>query len=305
MRWFRVVRRLLLVLALLLLLLAPGDREAVAPQATPELDVVVAVDRTTSMSALDDPTGSRITAVRRDLVELGDQLGPSRFTVVTFGEAASVRLPATSDRASYRGEVESLQVERADDGAGSSVGRAVPLLEDLFARAERTGPERLPVLVFVSDGENTSPDEQESFRGLADQTLAAVVLGYGTAEGAPMPLDRVELDETPPPAATPGAVVTVPETGEVALSRLDEGNLRLIADELDATYHPPGQDRSMAAVAAELAERAYADLEPGRPERELRWLWALLVIALALPELRTGWRLWLHGRPGRREAAHA
>jgi Ca-activated chloride channel family protein len=296
MRRVRLVRRVLLAVALLLLVLAPGDREAVAPQATPELDVVVAVDRTTSMSALDDPSGSRITAVRRDLVELGDQLGPAQLSLVTFGETATQRMPLTSDRTIYRGEAGSIQVERADDGAGSSVGLAVPLLEDLFDRAADAGGDRLPVLVFVSDGENTSPEEQASFRELAGQTVAAVVLGYGTAEGGPMPLVRVELDEVPPPAADPGPTVTVQETGEVAISRLDEANLRLIADELDATYLPPSETRSMAEVAADLAEQAYADLEPGRPQRELRWLWALLVILLALPELRTGWRLWLGGR---------
>jgi Ca-activated chloride channel family protein len=176
------------------------------------------------------------------------------------------------------------------------VGRAVPLLVDLFERASRADTERLPVLVFLSDGENTSPEEQASFRALAGQTVAAVVLGYGTAEGGVMPLERVGLDEDPPPASDPGPVVTDSATGAVAVSRLDGANLQLIADELDATYLAPGEDRSMAAVAAELAERAYADLEPGRPQRELRWLWALLGIALALPELRTGWRLWLQAR---------
>lgn len=296
MRRLRVVRRLALLLALVAMVLAPGDREAVAPQATPELDVVVAVDRTTSMSALDDPSGSRITAVRRDLVELADQLGPAQLSLVTFGESATRRVPLTSDRAVYQGEAASIQVERADDGAGSSVGRAVPLLEEILDQAAEVSGERLPVLVLVSDGEHTSPDAQESFRDLAGRTVAGVVLGYGTAEGGVMPLRRVGLDEASPPASDPGPVVTVPETGEAAVSRLDDANLRLIADELDATYLPPSGTRTMAEVAAGLAERAYADLEPGRPQRELRWLWALLALLLVLPELRTGWRLWLQGR---------
>jgi Ca-activated chloride channel family protein len=296
MRALRVARRAALLLALAAMVLGVGDQDAVAPQATPELDVVVAVDRTTSMSALDDPSGSRISAVRRDLVELGDQIGPARFSVVTFGDSATLRLPPTSDRDVYRSEVASIQVERADGGKGSSLGLAAPLLEELFARSEKASIRRLPVLVFVSDGENTTPEEQASFRGLAGQTVAAAVLGYGTAEGGPMPLHRVGLDEVPPPAADPGPVVTVPETGEVAMSRLDGPNLELIAGELDAAYHPPSGAPSMAEVAAELAERAYADLEPGRPQRELRWLWALLVILLVLPELRTGWRLWLQAR---------
>lgn len=292
----RVVRRAALAPAVLAMVLGPGDQEAVAPEVAPELDVVVAVDRTTSMSALDDPSGSRITAVRRDLVELGDQMGPARFSLVTFGTSATVRLPFTSDRAIFREEAASIQVERADDGSGSSVGRAVPLLEELFVRTSGSSTERLPVLVLVSDGENTSPEEQASFRTLAGRTVAAVVLGYGTPDGGPMPLERVDLEERPPPLADPGPVVTDRDTGEAAVSRLDPANLTRIAEELDATYLPPEEGRSMAQVAADLAERAYADLEPGRPQRELRWVWALLTLLLVLPELRTGWRAWLGAR---------
>ena len=56
----------------------------------------------------------------------------------------------------------------------------------------------------------------------------------------------------------------------------------------------------MAAVAADLQREAYADLPPVRAARQLGWLWGLLLLLLALPELRTGWRQWLEAR---REAA--
>ena len=172
----------------------------------------------------------------------------------------------------------------------------MPLLEDLYDRAALAAGERLPVLVFVSDGEDTSPDEQASFQGLDERTVAAVVLGYGTDSGGEMPLRRVGLDEVPPSPANPGPTVTDARTGEPAVSRLDGANLALIAEELDGTYLPADAARDMGAVAAQLAEEAYADLEPGRPQRELRWLWALLVLLLVLPELRNGWRSWLDAR---------
>ena len=65
------VGRVALLAAAAALFLGLGNRPAPKPQATPQLDVLVAVDRTASMSALDDPTGSRIIAARRDLTELG------------------------------------------------------------------------------------------------------------------------------------------------------------------------------------------------------------------------------------------
>ena len=290
------LRRLALVLVLVAMLVGFGNREAPAAQRVPELDVLVAVDRTTSMSALDDPSGSRITAVRRDLTELGDQLDTVRFALISFGAKAEVELPFTSDRVAFADEVRSLQVEPADTGVGTSVGRPVRLIESELDRAAAADPTRIPVLVLVSDGENTAPTEQESFAGIADRVRAAVVLGYGSAEGGVMPLDRVAVDQQPPAAAQAAPLVTVRETGRPALSRLDEDNLRAIADQIGAAFVHRDGTQDVAAVGDALERAAYAELEPGRPERELRWLWAVLLLALVLPELRTGWRGFLAAR---------
>ena len=272
-----------------------GNREAPGVQALPELDVLVALDRTTSMSALDDPRGSRITGARRDLVALGEHLHRARFSLVTFGRAARIRLPATSDREAYADAVRSVQVEHPTAGTGTSVGRPVPLLADRVDRASE-GLQRIPVVVFVSDGENTSQERQSSFAELGRSVRAGVVLGYGSEKGGVMPLDRVDVGETPPPPDQVANVVTVGDTGEPARSRLDAANLQQIAKELGGTYVHSDGDADMARLAAGLEAAAYADLEPSVPEREIRWLWALLLLLLALPELRTGWRRYLEAR---------
>ena len=290
------LRRLALVLVLIAMLVGFGNREAPAAQRVPELDVLVAVDRTTSMSALDDPSGSRITAVRRDLTELGDQLDTVRFALISFGAKAEVELPFTSDRVAYADEVRSLQVEPPDTGVGTSVGRPVRLIERELDRAAAADPTRIPVLVLVSDGENTAPTAQRSFAGVGDRVRAALVLGYGSAEGGVMPLVRVAVDQQPPAAAQAAPLVTVRETGEPALSRFDEDNLRTIADEVDAELVHSDGTLDVTALADALEQAAYADLEPGRPERELRWVWAVLLLALVLPELRLGWRGYLAAR---------
>lgn len=291
-----VVRRVALVAVLVALLLGLGNRETPAPQRTPELDVLVAVDATTSMSALDDPSGSRITAARRDLVELVRNLDQVRLSVLTFGRSRAVRLPWTPDRDAFDEAVAAIQVERPDAGSGSSVGRAVRALKDELDRAEETPGERIPVVVLVTDGENTVPGRQRSFVSVGDRIEAGVVLGYGTDEGGLMPLERVAVDEQPPSPAEVGAVVTDTNTGGPALSRRDPGNLLDIADQLGAAYVEADGTQDMARVAAALEDAAYAGLDPGEPERELRWLWALLLLVLVLPELRLGWRRYLEAR---------
>ncbi len=295
-RALTVVRRVALVAALLALLLGLGNREQAAPQQLPELDVVVAFDATTSMSALDDPSGSRITAARRDLVELVRNLDQVRLALVTFGVTRALQLPATPDRTAFDETVAAIQVERPDAGNGSSVGRAVPALRDELDRAAETPGERIPVVVLVTDGENTVPGKQRSFAPLGKRVEAGVVLGYGTAAGGLMPLERVPVDEQPPTPAEVGAVVTDTTTGQPARSRLDSDNLLSIADQIGAAYVEADGTQDMARVAAALEDAAYADLEPGEPERELRWVWALLLLLLVLPELRLGWRRYLEAR---------
>ena len=95
----------------------------------------------------------------------------ANFSVVTFGQSTTIELPFTPDRVAYADEVRDVQVEQADGGAGSSLGRPVPSLEQALDRRARaddgldgTGADRIPVLVLVSDGENTSPEPQAVVR---------------------------------------------------------------------------------------------------------------------------------------------
>ncbi len=292
-----LVGRVALLAVAAAMVLGLGNRPAPKPQPTPQLDVLVAVDRTASMSALDDPTGSRIIAARRDLIELADHLDTAQFAVVTFGTSATVQLPFTSDREAFEDEVSSLQVEKPQAGSGSSIGLAAPKLARQLDRAKAAHPDHVPVVVFLSDGESTSRGAQDSFAPVGERILSGVVLGYGTAKGGVMPLERVPVDEPAPSRQEIGyAVITDPATGAPARSRLDEANLDTVAYQLGATYFRAGGSQDMAAVAAQLEAAAVATLDPGEPQRELRWVWALALLLLLLPELRRGWRMYWQAR---------
>lgn len=295
------VGRVALLAAGAAMVLGLGNRPAPKAQPTPQLDVLVAVDRTTSMSALDDPTGSRMTAARRDLIELGDHLDAAQFSVVTFGTSATLQLPFTSDRVAFDDEVSALQVEKPAAGAGSSIGLAARMLASVLDRAKAVRPDHVPVVVFLSDGESTAEGAQDSFAPVGQRIRTGVVLGYGTEKGGVMPLERVPVDQPVPSREDTDAVITDPVTGAPVRSRLDNDNLDKVAYQLGATYVPgDGTPHDMAAVATQLEAVALATLEPGEPERELRWFWGLVLLLLLLPELRRGWRMyWQARRAGR------
>lgn len=290
------LRRLALLGVLAALLLGVGDVAAPAETGTPPLEVVVAVDRTTSMAADDDPAGSRLRAARADVAALAGALPAARFSLVAFGARAEVELPLTTDREALGAELDALRPEAPTTGAGSALARPVPLLAGILGGADDrapagpTTPAPQQLLVVLTDGEDTAPGPAGSWGALAGPTDAALVLGYGTPTGGRMPL---------PDGSGP---VTDPATGAPAVSRRDDTALARIADEVGGDYLPrtgevtPAGDAALEAAAERLRGDAYAELAPAVPGRQVGWVWGALLLLLALPELRLGWRRWLEAR---------
>jgi Ca-activated chloride channel family protein len=293
--WLGAIRRLAVLGVLGALVLGVGDRDAPEAPPLPELEVLVVVDRTTSMSALDDPAGSRITAVRRDLTALGEELESARFTLVTVGASAQVVLPATADRVAYADAVGALQVEAPDAGSGSAAARFVPVVARLLDRFDPASG-RLPVLVYAGDGEDTTDGDVSSLLELRGRFAAATVLGYGTTSGGVMPLARVAVDAEPPHPTDAGDLVPDVATGLPAISRAHPNTLTGIAEQVSGRYLRCDGTQDMGDVAARLQRAAYSDLGPVGAARQLGWFWGLLLLLLALPDLRTGWRQWLEAR---------
>lgn len=286
-----VGRRVALVVVLVCLLLGVGNRQGSTERA-PRLDVIFVVDRTTSMSALDDPSGSRITALRNDLIRLSRYLDAARFGIVTFGKGVDVDLPLTSDRSELEESVRDLQVEAPREGTGSSVGRPVAEIGRQLALSTEKD-DRLTVVILATDGESTKSGPRTSYAGVGEKASAAVVIGYGTASGGVMPIRQVPPDQLPPPEEDADPLIPDPRTGKPAKSKLDEGTLEQIADELGGTYVHSGEGSDMRQVADAVTKDAYGGLPPIDPDREVRWIWALALLALGLVELAAGFRLFV------------
>lgn len=277
----------LMVLAVLGVLVRPGVGTAESQARASDIEMLVVVDRTTSMVAEDHDGGQpRIDGVRRDLRALAESLPGARFSLITFGRIVRTELPFTSDVESFTTAIETLRIEGQFDGDGSSVDKP---LEDVLATLERAReqhPDRRRVVVFVSDGENTTSEgEQASFAPVADLSDGGLVLGYGTEEGG-----RMRIDEGR------DSFVYDSEAGGEARSRIDEENLEQIAGEMDVDYLHRTGPGGLDAWADSLEAEYTPDGREARAAHELYWVFALLLFALALLELRIGWRGYLVAR---------
>jgi len=281
-----LARRLGIVLLFVVVLLRPGFGRADVPTQVADIDVVVVIDRTRSMAALDHHGHEpRITGAKADLAALAGALPGARFAMLAFGTDARVVLPLTADTAAFEAAVETLYLERPKDGVGSRADRPVPELSAMLERAAEKSPERRRLVVYVGDGEDTtSGGEDQSYADVDELIAGGAVLGYGSTAGAPMPQDD-DLDGSL-------GYVQDPETGDDAVSRADPDNLERIAEELDV----PFERRTAPGGMEELAESFRASYTDGQGSRErpaehdLTWLAAVLLLGLLLGELHAGWR---------------
>ena len=286
-----LARRALIVLVFVGVVLRLGYGEEEHRRAIADVEVLVVVDLTHSMSAYDHVEGlPRITGVQADLLALVQALPQTRIGLLTFAERTELALPFTTDVETLQSEIQRLEVEDAYAGDGSRADRPLAGMVEVLRRAEAQHPERRRVVVYVGDGENTAPGTQESFGQAEPYVDAGVVLGYGSEAGAAMP---VAEDLTP----AEGLVVD-PRSGTDAVSKADLQNLRRIAGELGVPFEHRTRPGRMDRVAAGFdADYVAAEDDYAPAERDLTWLLGLLLFTLVLLEVRWAWRtLWTSRR---------
>lgn len=263
------------VVLLLLATLRPGWPGGQGQTATADLDVYFVVDTSTSMAAEDyNGTGTRLSGVKQDVMAIAKELAGAKFSLITFDNKATVRMPLTQDGTALQTAMTTLQPQNSRYAKGSSVTGAAQLLKERLAAARQQHPGRPAVVFYAGDGENTSAQAPAPLD--ATHVAGGAVLGYGTGEGG-------RMKET----ADADAGYVKDETSDTpqdAFSRIDEGRLRTIADQLRVPYaHRTGAGPTSDMLAkADPGAITITHDGPGRVE--LYWLFALAAFLLAIHE---------------------
>ncbi|KQY63842.1 vWA domain-containing protein [Nocardioides sp. Root140] len=275
--------RILMVAALVGILVRPGYGTVPAKAKTSDLEILVVVDRTTSMSALDwNGSEPRLNGVQADLKELTEEFPGARFSLVTFGAFVRTELPYSSDSQAFLAAAEVMTVEGAFDGEGSLVDMPLEVMTESLAGAKKRHPERKRLVVFATDGENTRDGvEQRSFDDIDDLVDGGIVLGYGTESGGKMPVD---------PEADIDSYIYDDATQQDALSKLDEPNLTKIAGEMGATYQHREAVGGLDKWADDVDQSFSNEDDEFATKNEVYWMFALGLFVLALIELALAWR---------------
>lgn len=219
-------RRLGIALLLVGVGLRPNVGSVPVAGAAVPVDVVIMVDRTTSMGAHDwNGDQPRTAGITADIPELMGILAGAQLKVVTFDSVVRDELPFLTDTDAIGTILATTGYEESSYSHGSSISLAVPVVEQILAESKAQAPGRTRYVVYIGDGEQTIAEAPGSFEPLRPYLDGALVLGYGSEQGGPMYAGPYS-DE----------FMSDPATGEPYLSRIDQDNLRQIAAELGGQY---------------------------------------------------------------------
>lgn len=212
------------------------------------IDLVVALDVSRSMLARDQKP-DRLTRARLEVSALLDRLGGDRVAVVLFAADAFVQCPLTTDYSAAR-----LLLRAAGPQAlprqGTSLAAALSAAGEVLAGVEGGGRSR--AVVLLSDGEDQEPGAPEAAGRLAADGVRVFTVGLGTPEGEPVP----GLDAQGRPSGTHRA-----RDGSPALTRLEEGPLRAVAERTGGRYFRAGAGVGLPELAEELDRMEKSEIE--------------------------------------------
>lgn len=224
------VRQILIVILLFVINLRIMVRDGNVPSVMPKVDVVFVIDNTLSMLAEDyNGKGRRVDAVKADCQYIIEQFPGASFSVVAFDNTVQRMVPYTVDANMVMETISILRGPTEYKAKGTSFNETMEFMEKML----NDNRNNYRIVFFISDGEIVSGDPLKSYSGLSQFVDEGAVLGYGTEKGAPMkPIDYMEDEKD----ATYLYYYDADYDERLAISKIDEGNLKSIASDFGIDY---------------------------------------------------------------------
>jgi Ca-activated chloride channel family protein len=231
------------------------------------IEVMVALDVSQSMLA-QDIKPDRLSRAKMEIADLMGRLGGNEIGLVLFSGASFIQFPLTSDYATARSFLDNARPEIISR-PGTAIGDAIRTAMAGFDMNRSSQK----VIVLITDGENHEGDALGMAEQAASQGILLYTIGFGSAQGEPIPQHNAH-----------GEVVGYKQDaqGEVVLSRLDEATLQQIAEAGGGQYYRATADGSeLAALVSELDTLQKAELNTLLETERIERFQVFLIMALA------------------------
>lgn len=227
----------LLLLGYLLLTLAIARPQwGAKPESVAErLDVMLALDVSTSMLAESEASIRRLTRAKEVMFSLLEELEGNRVGLLYFAEASFVVCPLTSDTATLREFLAAVTPETLTH-SGTRIGNAIETATDRLGSAQtdttvvEPGFSGQKALILFTDGEDHGEDAIAAVEAATREGVHIYCVGVGNAvQSVPIPLQIGNAAETTPYKRD--------ANGQLVLTVLNETLLQEIAEAGKGTYY--------------------------------------------------------------------
>lgn len=268
MNLLRHVPFLLRIFALVMIVLAiarPRSSEEFSKVDTEGIDIVLAMDVSTSMLARDF-TPDRVSASKDIAIEFISQRPSDRMGIVVFAGESFTQCPLTTDRATLINLMKEVETGLIEDGTaiGNGLATAVARMKDSDAKSR--------VVILLTDGVNNSGEVSPKMAAEIAKTygIRVYTIGVGKEGMAPYPV------------MTPWGVQVQNMKVEI-----DEALLKEIAESTGGRYFRATDNTKLAEIYSEInkMEKAKTSVDTFPVYEELFGtyvFWALLALMLEL-----------------------
>ncbi|MCT4616480.1 MAG: VWA domain-containing protein [Marinifilaceae bacterium] len=175
------------------------------------VEIIICLDVSNSMMA-QDIQPNRLERAKRSISKMIDKLGDDKIGLVVFAGEAYTQLPITSDYASAKLFLSSINTGIVPV-QGTAIGNAIRLATKSFSpesKAEKS-------IIVITDGENHEDDAMQAASDAQSSGIKIHTIAMGTTEGAPIPIN-------------PGSsTFRKDREGNIVISKLDQQMIQQIA----------------------------------------------------------------------------
>ena len=269
MRHIPFVLRLFALVMIIFAIARPRSSESVEKIDTEGIDIVLAMDVSTSMLAR-DLTPDRISASKDIAIEFISQRPSDRMGIVVFAGESFTQCPLTTDRATLINLMKEVQTDLIEDGTaiGNGLATAIARMKDSDAKSR--------VVILLTDGVNNRGEISPQMAAEIAKTYGVRVYTRGVGKEGMAPY----------PVMTPWGV----EVQNVKVE-IDERLLSEIAESTGGRYFRATDNTKLAEIYSEInkMEKARTTVDSFPIYKELFASFALLALAALLLELLLNW----------------
>lgn len=232
------IRQIIVVVLIFLLNLRfmVPDENVKSINAELNIKVIFVIDDTISMVADDYAGGKqRQEGVKKDCESIINELEGAKFSVISFHNYANTIVPYTRNSDHAIITVQAMEPLHPRGAYGTTYDDCKRELLESLQRATKDDNDNEKIIVFFfGDGEANQGTNIPSFAECKSYIDGGAVLGYGTEQGATMKA-KVSFSYNGEEEEK-YEYVKDSRTYKNAISKMNEGNLKNIANDLDVTY---------------------------------------------------------------------